>query len=486
MEKNANDNITQYWNENKLEPVTLIHDILVNWWVILLGAITAAMVAFVASNMLYVPQYTTSATFAAVSRSGAGSYSSLGNANSMAETFGKIIKSSSMQKILQKELGKNEIDADIQTSLVGETNLLELRVTSSSPREAFDVINTIMEHYSDISYYSLGSAILEPLQEPGIPLSPTNPLNANSMSKKAFLGAGVLLVLLFAVLSYLKDTVKREDEVESKLDAKSLGAIPFEYKYKSISDLIHRKKEGLLINNPLAGFDFVESNKKMASRVEYQMEESKAKVLVVTSVSENEGKSTAAANLAITLAEKSGRVVIIDGDLRRPSQFLLLGKRVPEEKELGEYLKGNLQMRDVLMESNFPGLIYIGGKNCYSSSTELVQNGKLEELIKQLRSQVDYIIIDSPPAGIIGDSEIYASYADAVMLVSRQNYILAEDINDTLDRFRDLKCRVIGVVLNGVMTFGGFTSAAVGKYSKYGYGRYGKYAKYTKMHRNGE
>ncbi len=80
----------------------------------------------------------------------------------------------------------------------------------------------------------------------------------------------------------------------------------------------------------------MESYKKLAAKVEYRMAKNEQKVLVVTSVSENEGKSTVAANLAITLAEQSKRVLLVDGDIRRPSQFLIFGMEPKEENELGE------------------------------------------------------------------------------------------------------------------------------------------------------
>lgn len=485
MGKQEKENISDFLNENKIEPFSLIHDILVNWWVILLGALAAAMLSYTAVNVLYEPQYTTSATLAAMSKGNTGSYSSLGSANTMAETFGKIIKSASMQKILREELKQDEIDANISTSLVGETNLLELSVSASSPKEAYDVITVILDHYSDISYYSLGGAILEPLQDPQIPFSPSNGINAMSMAKKAFLAMAAVLVCLFGLLSYLRDTIKRDEEVESKLDARNLGNIPYEYKYKTVSDLIHRKKEGMLITNPLSGFSFVESYRKLASHVEYEMEKRDSKVLVVTSVSENEGKSTVAVNLAISLAEHSGKVLLLDGDLRRPSQFLLLGMgiRLKENNELGEFLKGNADLRDILMETKVPNLFYIGGRNCYSTSTEMIQNGKIRKLLAYLKNKVDYIIIDSPPSGIIGDAELYGQYADETMVVTRQNFILAEDINDTLDRFREQNIHVLGVVLNGVRSIRSFASTAVGRYGKYGYG---KYRNYAQKHRNGE
>lgn len=471
--------INEILENNKIEPFTLIHDILVNWWVILLGALAAAMLTFVGVSLRYEPQYTTSATFAVVSTNGTA-YSSLSSANSMAGTFQKIIKSSSMNKILCEQLHVDYVDADISTSIVENTNLLELSVSAASPKDAYDIIHIIMDNYSSISYYSVGGAILETLQEPAIPMSPTNPLNAGRLMKMAFLAAGALLVLLFGVLSYMKDTVKAEEEIEKKLDARSLGKIIYESKYKSLRDLLKRQKNALLVNQPLAGFGFVESYRKFVSRAEYRMEKHESKVVIVTSVSENEGKSTVAANLAISLAERDKKVILIDGDLRRPSQFLILGLKPDEKSELGEFLKGQGQMQNLMRRTDVKGVFFMGGRNCYSSSTDILQSERTKELLDACRKLVDYVVIDTPPVGIVADAEIYARYADEVCLVVRQNYILAEDINDAIDRFRNAGCRILGVVLNRVQSFGTLTNETVGRYtSRYGYGRYGKYGNYA-------
>ena len=149
------------------------------------------------------------------------------------------------------------------------------------------------------------------------------------------------MLILLGLFSYMKNTIKQENEIEKKLDARSLGAISYEWKYKTIRDIFRRKKKAILVDDPVASFRFVESYKKLAAKVEYRMAKNEQKVLVVTSVSENEGKSTVAANLAITLAEQSKRVLLVDGDIRRPSQFLIFGMEPKEENELGEYLRGN-------------------------------------------------------------------------------------------------------------------------------------------------
>lgn len=147
--------------------------------------------------------------------------------------------------------------------------------------------------------------------------------------------------------------------------------------------------------------------------------------------------------------------------------------------ELGEYLRGNGSLADVMVPCTRKHMLFMGGKNCYSSSTEMLNSESFFKLMAACRKFVDYVIIDTPPAGIIGDAQIFAHCADAVMIVAKQNYMLAEDINEVMDAFRDKEGKVLGVVLNGVRSFSGLVDSPVGhyygKYSKYGrYGNYGR------------
>lgn len=469
--------INDMLDNGRIEPFTLIHDVLVNWWVILLASLAAAILVYVGASITYQPEYRTSATFAITSKLDTGSYSNLTTANEMAETFQKILESSAMNKILCEELEVDHIDAEITSNVIQSTNLLELSVTSSSPRMAYDTIHAIMDNYTRVSYFSLGNAVMEPLNKPQIPMSPSNSMNAQRYMKLAFIAAAILSAGAFAVLSFFRDTIKQESDIELKLDARSLGELPFEPKYKTIKDLIKHRKGAILVNQPLAGFAFVESYRKFVSHLEYKMEKRNSKVLLVTSVSENEGKSTVAANIAISLAQRQKKVLIIDGDLRRPAQFLILNIPPQEIRELGEFLTDKVSSEDLVTKTKINGLFFIGGRNSYTTTSDILQSKnlkKMQKLINACKNLVDYIVIDTPPAGPMGDAELIARYADEVLIVSRQNFIFAEDINDVIDNFRAAGCHVMGVVLNKVMSFKHFTVQVTGRY---GYSRYTQYGK---------
>lgn len=468
-----------FQEEIDIDLTTIVYDILHNWWVILLGALAAAMLTTVFVNETYVPKYTTRTTFVVGSKTDFNASANLSTTNGMAQTFQRILQSNVMKKILKEKMGMEEFTDEIRAEVIGGTNLLVLTATADSPKEAIDLMHTVMENYTSVSYYTAGNAVMDVLQEPSIPMSPDNPLNSEQTVRKVFVIAIAVLCALFGFLSYSRDTIKKEEDIEKKLDARSLGVISYENKNKTLRDLFQKDKKALLVTDPLAGFAFVEGYKKLATKVDYQMEKEGRKVLVVTSVAENEGKSTTAANLAICLAEQSKRVVLLDGDFRRPSQFLIFGKTPKEEQEIGEVLKGKKGASLTLQECDVPGLYLVLGRNCYSSSTELVHSKRMKQILEVLKKNIDYVIIDSPPTGLMGDAEALAGYADAVMLTVKQNYIYSEDINDVLDSFREHHSKVLGVVLNGAKSFSVFTHKS--SYGYYGsYGSYGKYGHYSR------
>ncbi len=458
--------------ENRIELFTIIHDIAVNWWVILLCSQSAAMLTFVLVSVRYVPNYTVSATFAVSSKSGSYNYNQLNSAKSMAVTFQQVLKSNVVKKKAMEALQIDDDNVKIDTQVIDETNLLTLSVTSLSPKTSFDFINALIENYESVSLYTVEDGILNVIKEPQIPFYPDNPIGAASAGIKVFILFAVLLIFIFGLISWLNDTIKNEHDIDQKLDAENLGIISYEFKHKTLKDMIKRKNKALLVNSPLSGFKFVEENRKLAAKVDYYMYRDDMKVLSVTSVAENEGKSTVAANLAVSLAEQSKKVLLIDGDLRHPSQFLIFGMHPKDKNEFGEFLKGKAEIDNVLLRSGVPNLYLMLGRNCYSSSTDILHGERLKTIIESSRQSFDYIIIDSSPAGVIGDAEILAGYSDAVMIVAKQNYIKAEDINDVIDMLSSGNTKILGVVLNGVQTI-----SSVADFSMVRYGDYGKYSK---------
>lgn len=183
-----------------------------------------------------------------------------------------------------------------------------------------------------------------------------------------------------------------------------------------------------------------------------------------------------AANLALALVNKNRRVLLIDGDLRKPALNKIFDKTVTQEMEFGNYLLGKYPLQNVLTRDKETGLYYLFGTKPYRNSDVLLSSQAMKDMFKTAKKAVDYIIIDSSPTSITSDAEIIAEYADAVLLTVRQCTSRTADINDTLDTLKKCNVEVYGCVLNAIQTK--FMPKSVEYGYSYGYGYGGKYGKY--------
>lgn len=301
--------------------------------------------------------------------------------------------------------------------------------------------------------------------------------------KKAFLISAAVLVLGMAVLSYLKDTVKNKNEVSEKIDAKLLGIVSHERKAKSLKEIKKSKSLSMLILNPLLSFRFVESNKMMASRVRSKMDKHGHKVVMLTSVIENEGKSTVAANLALSLAQENKKVLLIDCDFRKPAQYKIFEADDKYIVNLPEMLSGNIDLNILSKQFEDTGLYTIFNKKATTNLESLLEKGGLQKFLTLARDEMDYIIMDTSPMALISDTEELAHHADATILVVRQDTVLAKDINDAVDALEKTGADMLGCIFNDATTglAEGVSRYGYGYgYGRYGYGRYGYGGRYGK------
>lgn len=482
-------------NENPIDIYSILRALVKDWWMILTAGLLGAMIAYVMVGSAYTPSYTSSMTFIVSSKGSTNALSDLNAANEMTETFSEVLNSRLLKKKVQQELNLGYLPGKISTTVVEGTNLMTLKVSAPSPEHAFKIMKSVLNNYTEITDYVMNTVVLDVLEPPQVPMRPSNPINARDMMEKYALIAMAGMALLLALIDYLKDDIKNVKEVESKLDTKLFGAVYHERKSKSLKSRFKKKnKKGLLITDPTSSFMFVETYKKIRTKLVYKMQGGKGKTILVTSVMENEGKSTVAVNIALTLAQKSSKVVLIDGDMRRPAIYKILENRPEREQEIGEYLKGNISFQKLLHFDEKSGLYLLNGSKHYADSTEMISGELMQRLIRGVQKVADYVVIDSPPTSLMADAEILAEYADVSLLVVRQGMAPARIINDTIDMLENGNAKLLGCVYNAVKTgvfsgrhilhkygYGGY-KYGYGKYGKYGYGRYGKYdyGKYRK------
>ena len=459
------------------DPIVLVQDVLKRWLVIVLAALMVGTGSYISTEMSYQPVYKTTTTFVVTTQGSSTTvYSNLSSTSSVASLFTELLNSSIMRKNIMAEMGVSYLDATVTTSVISNTNLITMTVTAPDPRTAFLTAQTIIENHEELTYSFIDGIVLEVLQHPSVPMAPANSVDPVGQMKKMAVMAAAAAALGLAFLSFRRDAVRSGTEVRAKLDGEYLGEVPHEKKYKTLLSGLMRKKSSLLIDNPVISFRFVETFRKLRRRVEQRM--GGGKVLMVTSLLENEGKSTIAANLALAMAKKHEKVLLIDCDLRKPACHLVL-----EQKNikggLKDVLLGEANLADVLVQYGDTNLSLLLAKKPDRRACDLITSQRMDLLLNRLREHYDYIVLDLPPMTAASDAEGMTNLADACLLVVRQNEAVAPALNKAIGALEGQRAKLLGCLLNNVYTTRFTSSGGYGYDYRYGgYRKYGAYDRY--------
>ena len=454
------------------DPIVLVRDVVKRWLIILLAALMVGVGTYIVKDASYVPVYKTNTVFVVTTRGSSTTiYNNLTSTSSVASLFTELMNSSIMRKNVMAQMGVSSLDATISTSVIPNTNLLTMTVSSSDPRTAFLTAQTLIETHETLTYTVVDGILMEVLQYPTVPLRPVNSAGGMGAMKQAAMLTAAVTAVGIAIFSFMRNAVRSGSEVQQKLDCTYLGQIPHEKKSKTIAARFKRKKTSILIDNPVTSFQYVETIRKLRRRVEQHM--GNRKVLMVTSLLENEGKSTVAANLALSLAQKHNRVLLIDCDLRKPACHNIL-----EHKQftsgIKEVLQGKANLADAVLRHQSTRLYLLLAKKGDQSSGDLIAADRMRILLDWARKNFDYVILDLPPMAAAADAEAMTALADASIIVVRQNEAVAPALNKAIAALEGRNAKLLGCVLNNVH------SSRISSGGGYGYGYgYGKYHKYN-------
>lgn len=460
------------------DPIVLVLDLLKRWLLVVVVAVTLGVGAYIISDAMYSPQYQTKATLVVTTRSSSGTvFTNISSTNSLATVFSQVVNSSLLRKTVLQEAGISYFDGTISAQIISGTNLMTLKVTGSNPRTVYAVARSIIDNHEQLTYQVIGDVVLEVLQEPLIPSYPINSPNSSHNMRTAMILSALAVSAFIMYLSYSRDAVRSNKEVRKKLDCHFLGEIPHENKYKTLKKFLTREKSGIVISNPTTSFHFTENIHKLRRRMEQRM--GNGRVLMVTSVMENEGKSTVAVNIALALAQKYDRVLLMESDLRKPACHTIMNQK-DVKVSLKEVLLSNAKPEDAIIQDRASGLYMLLDPKGIRNPGDLLGSKNMGNLIQWCRDNFDYVVMDLPPMSVASDSESVLEYADGSMLVVRQNIVPADALNRAIIALKRGKAKLTGCVLNNV--YSSFWSSGQGVrgtyYNKYRkYGKYGNYAK---------
>jgi len=292
-----------------------------------------------------------------------------------------------------------------------------------------------------------------------IPSTPSRPAKTRNVVFAFLIGlvGGIGLALM---REYLDNTVKTPDDIERLARLPSLAVVP-----QFTDSNGHAKKPGLLksfdsnghekrielVAQHLPKSQMSEAFRALRTSILLSQAERPPQVILVTSALPREGKTTAAANLAVTLAQLGDSTVLLDADLRKPGIGRLLNLVGGKYAGLSSYLAGVSSLDLVTVpHPTIPNLAAIPTGPLPPNPADLLCSHKLGEAIDELRTKFKFIVIDSPPIMAATDAVILSVLVDGVLLVVRCGETPKEAFTRTRDLLNSVKCRILGVVLNAV------------------------------------
>ncbi|MCV7177496.1 tyrosine-protein kinase domain-containing protein [Mycolicibacterium sphagni] len=372
------------------------------------------------------------------------------------------------QTLAQRTIDKLGLDmsaADLQKHVTAtakpDTVLINVDVVDKSAVRARDIANTLSDEFvqfvGELETPTSGAkaevrVIVE--QHASTPHSPVVPKTVRNIGLG--LAAGLLLGLGLAVLhDVLDNTVKDREVLEELTHTGLVGSIPLD-KHRAAEPAISFESD----NSSIA-----EAFRKLRTNLQFLAVDHPPRVIVVASSVPNEGKSTTAINLALALAEAEHKVVLVDGDMRRP----MLDKYLNLVGSAGfsTVLSGAASLSDVLQKSEFPGLTVLTSGPIPPNPSELLASIAAKRLLAELREQFDYVIIDSSPLLAVTDAALLAAGSDGVLLMTRFGSTKREQLSHSVRSLTDVGASVLGAVFTMVPSRG---AAAYSYNYNYNYG----------------
>ena len=357
--------------------------------------------------------------------------------------------------LLTQRLDQQKAEANLMAEKLVEYNILKRE--AEADKSLYDGLMTKLKETA-ISQ-GLRSSNIRVVDPAMIPSTPARPAKARNVMLAFLVGlvGGIGLALL---REYLDNTVKTPDDIETLARLPSLAVVP-QFAGSNGTAKKQRLLQGLAANGHEKRIELVaqhlpksqmsEAFRALRTSILLSQADHPPQVILVTSALPREGKTTAAANLAVTLAQLGDRTVLVDADLRKPGVGRLLNLGSGKYAGLSSYLAGVSSLDLVTVpHPAIPNLAAIPTGPLPPNPADLLSSHKFADAITELRTKYKFIVIDSPPVMAATDAVIVSVQTDGVLLVVRSGETPKEAFTRTRDLLNSVKCRILGVVLNAV------------------------------------
>lgn len=423
-----------------------------NWWIVVLTVLTTVGVALLVT-VRATPVYESTLTFfvAASSDTGTALQADEFAQRRVAAYAGVLTSGRLAERIAANRplgLDAKEIASRISATPQQDAILLSASVRDTDPVRAQQIGEAIEEELGPLVQQlertdaaSRANVSLTVISGPTAPTSPVSPRPALNVG--VGLLAGLALGVSLAVARQVLDrTVRTPEHVRASTSLPVLSTITAQQTRRR-----RRSRADGLVAAADPGSPRAEAYRRLRTNLTFSAATHRMQVIVVTSPLAGEGKTTTSCNLAIALAESGRRVLLVEGDLRRPRVSKALG--LEGAVGLTNVLVGQVEESDVIQQWGPHGLFVLPAGTLPPNPSELLGSDKMRAFVQRMRQRFDVVILDTPPTLPVTDATIAAAHADSVVLVVRYGHTTRDQARSAVESLRVVDAPLAGVIING-------------------------------------
>ena len=450
---------------------TYLRAIRKSWWLIVVTALLGGVAGY-AYSARQTPVYAASVGFYVSTRvtgDQVNAQSTDQYAQDEAINLAKLVSSDRTARAVQDQgvdLPYQAIAPKITGTAALNTAILSVSVADTSKSRALAIARALAVRFPLVvkrfSPQGNAAATVKVLVQDYPSVSPAPVLPRTNLNVAFGFVVGLVLGLLLAVLRLLRDTsVRTREDAERIGGAPLVGDIGFDTSARSAPLVLERQAHSVR----------AEAFRQLRTSLQFVDAAGHLQVVVVTSSTESEGKSTTAINLALMFSETVGSVLLIGADLRRPRVAQYLG--LESSIGLTNVLVNQVTLDDALQSWGSDGMYVLAGGAVPPNPSELLDSPHMADVLRQLRERFDLIIIDTPPLLPVTDAAVLATHADGVVVVCRHGRTKRAQLGVAMRALQAVNARVVGMVLT-MRPSRGPDSQHYGSYRYYGESTHGR------------
>ena len=419
------------------------------WWLIL-GGLVAGLLVAVAVSATTPTEYSAGGTLYVAAQidaqQGDTPYQSSLLSQDRVKSYTQLIVSPRIsQEVVDKlhlSIDASELQSHISATSDTGTVLIDITATASTPDQAADIENAVasvfttavaeLEQPSDPT--GRPAVIARVFQPAVVSADPVQPRWEFNLLLGGLLG---LIVGAGAAVMRTKadSSVRSMEELQSLRGAAALAAVPDDPE-AATSPLIQGRRSG----------PRVEAMGRLRTNLQFVDVDQPRKAIVLSSANSAEGKSSTALNLAAVLHRGGFSVIVVEGDLRRPSFEKYLG--VSADVGLTSYLSGRCALEVAIQSAPSIGADVLPRGEEPPNPSELLGSSRMADLVQQLKASYDYVVVDAPPLPTVADAAVLTSLCDGLILVVQQGRTTTSDVRACLEAIDSVHGQLLGYVLN--------------------------------------